>query len=212
MRRSALPCETPCHPCHSQTHIHSSSWCVCLAQRCRTHMCIASPLCEHPHPPTELVWRAGVFWQSFCQMRVMSCSGQLDSSLARCGDWQKGVQIWESWVGMVAHIGEMKGSSCLYGGTSWGWCWEMGSGPVLMGVAPFLHPASFTMGQGACSQSPPSLYPLPNKEEDQHPSAGCCFIQGHLSPSLQPVGGMGYRVLNPWATPAFLRHHLPPLH
>lgn len=29
-------------------------------------MYIATPLCEHPHPPIELVWRAGFFWQSFC--------------------------------------------------------------------------------------------------------------------------------------------------
>lgn len=68
--------------------------------------------------------------------------------------------MWESWVEMAAHIGEMKGASCLYAGTLWGWCWETGSGPVLVGVVPFLHPASFAMGQGACSQSPPVLCPL----------------------------------------------------
>lgn len=36
------------------------------AQGCRAHMYIANPLCEHSHPPTELVWRARFLWQSFC--------------------------------------------------------------------------------------------------------------------------------------------------
>lgn len=124
--------------------------------------------------------------------------------------------MWESWVGMAAHIGEMKGASCLYAGTLWGWCWEMGSGLVLVGVVSFLHPASFAMGQGACSQSPPVLCPLPNEEGDQYPSAACCFILGHLVfsaalPCSQWVGwAMG--AWNPWAPPAFLKRHLPPLH
>lgn len=72
--------------------------------------------------------------------------------------------MWKGCVGMASCIGEMKGASCLCGGTLWGWCWEMGSGPVLMGIVPFLHPASFAMGQAACSQSPPALCPLPNEE------------------------------------------------
>lgn len=104
--------------------------------------------------------------------------------------------MWESWVGMAAQIGEMKGASCLNGGTSWRWCWEMASGPVLMGVVPFLHPASFAMGQGAYTQSPPA--PCPHLNEEGR-SVSLCRVLLHMRASralssapLQPVGGMSY--------------------
>lgn len=108
--------------------------------------------------------------------------------------------MWESWVGMAVHIGEMKGALCLYGGTLWGWCWEMGYGPVLMGVVPFLHPTTFAVGQGACFQSPPTPCPVPNEEGISVLLQGVASYKGISvlsSPPLQPVGGMGCRGSEP---------------
>lgn len=178
----SLPCPVKphCHPYHSHTHMQLLLVCM-SGHRGAKLTCTLPTLCviilTHP-----LSWSGGQdFFGSPCvpSVGVVAALGQLDSSSARCGDW-KGVQVRESWVGMAAHIGDMKGASCLYGGTSWGWCWEMGSGPVLMGVVPFLRPASFAMGQGACTQSSPPVCPLPNEEGDEYPSAGCCIIRGHL--------------------------------
>lgn len=65
-------------------------------------MYIAIPLCEHPHPPIELICRAVVFWQSFCPF----CGGD--------------ELLWDSWISAWPDVGiGRKEFRCGRAGLGW---------------------------------------------------------------------------------------------
>lgn len=108
-------------------------------------------------------------------------------------------------------MGELGWDGCSHWGNERGfmplWWDSMGRvlgdrvGPVLMGVVPFLHPATFAVGQGACFQSPPTLCLFQMKRGISVLLQGVASYKGisvPSSPPLQPVGGMGYRGSEPF--------------
>lgn len=156
-------------------------------------------LCQHPHPPVELVWRVGVFWQSCCPF--WGGDELLWDSLVPAqpdgGDQQRGVKVWESWVGgTAARTGAMKEASCLWWdhslmGTVLGdGVWECPGGNCPL--SPSCQPCD-----GAGCLFPGTSHPVPSPKcrGGLVPFPGTLLHTRTSLPGsfpLQPVGGMGH--------------------
>lgn len=208
----SLPCPVKphCHPYHS--HTNTQLLLVCLSgHRGADLTCTLPPLCVNilTHPLSWSGWQGFFGSPSVPFMGVMSCFGTAG--------------LWGS-AERSSGVGELGWDGCSHRGNERGvmpLCWDfMG---MVLGDGVWACPGgscplspSCQLCNGAGCLFPVTSCPVSSQEGVQYPSAACCFILGHLMfsaalPCSQWVGwAMGAR--NPWAPPAFLKRHLPPLH